>query len=184
MWDDVWPRVENTQAFLNSDCTQKRSCKENLVFLFQDIFHVWLSVNNFAVCYMAFVSCGFFLGVWIKMSRERSCWNQNGFMVTWLVIYVCLHILHPYRKNKLHKEVVDYSTDRPLTHLSLTINLISTFCTQFQIKPFSTQKTSTFCTIWDKLTCSQPMSVLKYGCSSILIIPLIHSELNQNYDAR
>ena len=87
-------------------------------------------------------------------------------------------------KNKLHKEVVDYSTDRPLTHLRLTINLISTLCTQFQLTSFCTQKTSTFCTIWDKLTCSQPMSVLKYGCSSILIIPLIHSELNQNYYAR
>ena len=34
---------------------------------------------------------------------------------------------------KLHKEVVDYSTDRPLTHLALPINVISTFCTQFQL---------------------------------------------------
>ena len=44
--------------------------------------------------------------------------------------YVCLHILHPDR-TKLHKGVVDYSTDRPLSHLALSINLVSTFCTQF-----------------------------------------------------
>ena len=34
---------------------------------------------------------------------------------------------------KIHKGVVDYSTGRPLTHLALSINLISTFCTQFQL---------------------------------------------------
>ena len=34
---------------------------------------------------------------------------------------------------KIHKEVVDYSTDRPLTHLVLSINWISNFCTQFQL---------------------------------------------------
>ena len=46
-------------------------------------------------------------------------------MVTWLVIYVCLYVLHPYRKSKLHKEeVVDYSTDRPLTHLALNFNFL------------------------------------------------------------
>ena len=81
----------------------------------------WLSVKNFA-----FVSSGF------KMPRELS-WNQNCFMVTWLVIiYACLHILHPLRK-KLHEEVVDYFTGRLLTRLRLTINLISFFCTQFQL---------------------------------------------------
>ena len=34
---------------------------------------------------------------------------------------------------KIHKRVVDYSTDRPFTHLALSINLISTFCNQFQL---------------------------------------------------
>ena len=76
--------------------------------------------------------------MWIKMLlREWSCWNQNCLMVTWpfawLVICVCLHILHPHRKES-HKGVVDYSTDSwRLTYLRLTINLISTFCTQFQL---------------------------------------------------
>ena len=36
-------------------------------------------------------------------------------------------------KKKIHKGVVDYPTDRPLTHLELTINSVSTFCTQFQL---------------------------------------------------
>ena len=53
-------------------------------------------------------------------------------MVTRLAIYVCLHILHPHRK--IYKGVVDYSTDSPLTLLALSINLISTFCTEkFQL---------------------------------------------------
>ena len=99
MWDDVWPHVENTLAFLKSFKS----------FCFKTFF---------------MFDCQSFVGVWIKMSRERSCWN-HGFMVTWLVIYVCLYVLHPYRKSKLHKEeVVDYSTDRPLTHLALNFNFL------------------------------------------------------------
>ena len=43
---------------------------------------------------------------------------------------------------------------------------------------------SAFCTVWEKLTCTQPMSMLKYGYSSLPIIPQLHSEQNQNYDAR
>ena len=46
------------------------------------------------------------------------------------------------------------------------------------------QQNSTFCTVWDKLTCTQLISVLKYGCTSIPIIPQLHSEQNQHYDAR
>ena len=34
---------------------------------------------------------------------------------------------------KMHKGVVDYSIDSPLTRLRLTTNLISTFCNQFQL---------------------------------------------------
>ena len=57
---------------------------------------------------------------------QNAPWmNQNCFVVAWLMIYVCLHILHPHRKKKTHKGVADYSTDRPLTHL--------TFGTQFQL---------------------------------------------------
>ena len=47
---------------------------------------------------------------------------------------------------KIHKGVVDYATGRPLTHLALSINLISTFCTQFQL---FARKISTFWTVWD-----------------------------------
>ena len=117
--------------------------------------------------------CGFFLGVWIKMPRERSCWNQNGFMVTWLVIYVCLHILHPYR-NFLRKA---------WENSGATV-LAKTVAAKLKIKKTTTEKNSTFCIFWDKMTCTQPMSVLKYGYSSIPIIPQLHSEQNQNYDAR
>ena len=47
-----------------------------------------------------------------------------------------------------------------------SINLISSFCTQFQlsalISSFCTQKISCFCTVWDKLTCSQPNTMEKF----------------------
>ena len=39
----------------------------------------------------------------------------------------------PPSPKKLRKGVVDCSTDRPFTHLALSINLISTFCNQFQL---------------------------------------------------
>ena len=87
------------------------------------------------VLFMAFVSVGFFLGVRVKMPRRNETEIRIAIWL-WLhdlyVIYVCLHIIHPHRK-KIHKEVVHYSTGRPLTHLALSINLISTFCTQFQL---------------------------------------------------
>ena len=48
----------------------------------------------------------------------------------------------------------------------LSINLISSFCTQFQlsalISSFCTQKIASFCTVWDSLTCSQPISMEKF----------------------
>ena len=61
-------------------------------FCLKTFFMSWLSVKNFAFCYLAFVSSGF------KMPREWS-WKQNCFIQTWLlIIHVCLHILHPLRK--------------------------------------------------------------------------------------
>ena len=48
----------------------------------------------------------------------------------------------------------------------LSINLISSFCTQFQlpalIPSFCSQKVSSFFTVWDYLTCSQPINVEKF----------------------
>ena len=54
---------------------------------------------------------------------QNAPWmNQDCFVVTWLMTYVCLHILHPHRKKNLHKKVVEYSTDRPSTHLRRKFN--------------------------------------------------------------
>ena len=55
------------------------------------------------------------------MPRVKSEW-LHGYMTWDLRLFA--HSSSLYRKDKLHKEVVDYSTDRPLTHLRLTINLI------------------------------------------------------------
>ena len=63
--------------------------------------------------------------------------------------------------------------------------LAKTVAAKLKIKKTATAtKDSTFCTIWDKLTSTQPICVLKYGYSSIPIIPQLHSKQNQNYDAR
>ena len=57
--------------------------------------------------------------------------------------------------------VVDYSTDRPSTLLRLKINLISNSAPNFQL--FGLEKfISSSCTVRDKLTCFEPMSVLKF----------------------
>ena len=63
---------------------------------------------------------------WIKLKPE----SLYGYMACALRLFA-----HSSSspKETLHKGVVDYFTDRPLTHLRLTINLISTFCTQFQL---------------------------------------------------
>ena len=52
-------------------------------------------------------------------------------------------------EKKVNKRLDDYYTDTLATLLS--INLISTFCTQFQLS----------LTVWNNLTRFQPMSVLK-----------------------
>ena len=65
---------------------------------------------------------------------QNAPWmNQNCFVVTWLMTYVCLHILHPHRKKKIHKKVVEYSTDRPSTHLRRKFNW-------FQLSAFLQEK--------------------------------------------
>ena len=66
-------------------------------FCFKTFLMFWLSVKNFAFCYLAFVSSGFFNFDWSV--RQNAPWmNQNCFVVTWLMTYVCLHILHPHQK--------------------------------------------------------------------------------------
>ena len=79
--------------------------------------------------------CFFWFLSWrVGQNAAQWNWNQNCYliMVTRLAIYVCLHFLHPHRKK--YKGVVDYSTDKPFTHLALSINLISTFCNEeFQL---------------------------------------------------
>ena len=70
--------------------------------------------QTYAALINGFVSSGFFLGVWVKMPRKWN-WNQTCFliMVTGLVIYVCLHILHPHRKNYV-KELSNVLLTDPL----------------------------------------------------------------------
>ena len=102
------------------------------MFLSQDIFHVWLSVKNFAICYLAFVFLWFLSwgvdqnAAWKKLLKSE--W-LHGYMACDLRLFA--H--SPPSPKKLRKGVVECSTDRPFTHLALSINLISTFCNQFQL---------------------------------------------------
>ena len=78
-------------------------------------------------CFLRFLSWSVSQNAaWIKLKSELL----YGYMA-------CTLRLFPHSssspKEKLHKGVVDYFTDRPLTHLRLTINWISTFCTQFKL---------------------------------------------------
>ena len=84
----------------------------------------------------------FFFAIWLLFLLVSFDWsvgqnapwmNQNCFVVTWLMTYVCLHILHPHRKKKIHKKVVEYSTDRPSTHLRRKFNW-------FQLSAFLQEK--------------------------------------------
>ena len=73
-------------------------------FCFKTFLMFWLSVKNFAFSYLAFVFSGFFNFDWSV--RQNAPWmNQNCFVVTWLMTYVCLHILHPHRKKKYIKKL-------------------------------------------------------------------------------
>ena len=84
-------------------------------FCFKTFLMFWLSVKNFAFCYLAFVSSGFFNFDWSV--RQNAPWmNQNCFVVTWLMTYVCLHFLHPHRKETYIKKLSNILlTDPQLT---------------------------------------------------------------------
>ena len=68
---------------------------------------------------------------------QNAPWmNQNCFVVTWLMTYVCLHILHPHQKKKYIKKLSNILlTDSQqtwggnLTDFNF-LRSISTFCTQ------------------------------------------------------
>ena len=102
------------------------------VRLFQDIFHVLVVSQSFCILvFQAIVSCGFL-----------DCWYAARIKLESELLYVYMICdlnlrLFAYSSSlpkKEHKGVVDYSPDTTdWTHLTPTINLISTFCTQFQL---------------------------------------------------
>ena len=104
------------------------------------------SPQTYAPLINGFVSSGFFLGVWVKMPRKWN-WNQTCFliMVAGLVIYVCLHILHPHRKKYVKELSIVLLTDPLLTWCCRSI--------EFQLSAinfnFLLSKISTFWTVWD-----------------------------------
>ena len=76
-------------------------------------------------------------GVFVKMPLWM---NQNCFVVTWLMTYVCLHFLHPHRKETYIKKLSNILLTDPqltwggnLTDFNF-LRSISTFCTYKKIK--------------------------------------------------
>ena len=93
------------------------------------ILHFAISlIHGFYFCWFLSWSVG-------QYAAPQWNWNQNCYliMVTWLIRDIRLFAHSSSSPKKIQKGVVDYSTGRPLTHLALSINLISTFCTQFQL---------------------------------------------------
>ena len=83
---------------------------------FKTFLMFWLSVNNFAF-WLLFLVVSWIVGI----PREWS-WNQNNLLLyVYMTCDLTLHLFAYFWSSpkKLHKGVVDYSTDRPLTHLRL-----------------------------------------------------------------
>ena len=78
--------------------------------------------------------------------------NKAEIRITWLMFYFCWHIFHPHRKKK------NYITE--LSFYWHTLNSPEAD-NQFNFN-FLHRKISTFWNVWDKLTCSHPLSVLKF----------------------
>ena len=138
----------------------------------------WLSVKNFAFCYLAFVSPGFFR---LECGSKCPWMNQNCFVVTWLMTYVCLHILHPHQKKKYIKKLSNILlTDAQLTWGgNLTdfnfLRSISTFCTEKKVKlcaAFSQWACWNFCNLpsrWSEVHNLIPVHRITPFCSEALV---------------
>ena len=128
---------------------------------------------------------------------QNAPWmNQNCFVVTWLMTYVCLHILHPHRKKKIHKKVVEYSTDRPSTHLRRKFNWfqLSAFLQEKKIKLSATLSQWTrwnFCnlpSLWSEVHNLIPVYRITPFCSEALlsspnlVLPACSLALFDNYN--
>ena len=72
----------------------------------------WLSVKNFAFCYLAFVSPGFF-----RLECGSKCPVNESELLCGYMAYDLRLFTHSSSspKKKIHKKVVEYSTDRRST---------------------------------------------------------------------
>ena len=97
------------------------------MFLLQDIFDVLIVSQEFCFfCYLAFVSSGFF-----RLECGSKCPVNESELLCGYMAYDLRLFTHSSSspKKKIHKKVVEYSTDRPSTHLRRKFNWfqLSTF---------------------------------------------------------
>ena len=80
---------------------------------------------------VSFLECG----LWVKMPRNCAMKLKSELLFDYGDMTCDLRLFsHSSSSPKtIHNGVVDYSTDRPWTHLALSINWISNFCSQFQL---------------------------------------------------
>ena len=98
------------------------------MFLLQDIFAVLIVSQEFCFffCYLAFVSSGFF-----RLECGSKCPVNESELLCGYMAFDLRLFAHSSSspKKKIHKKVVEYSTDRPSTHLRRKFNWfqLSTF---------------------------------------------------------
>ena len=101
------------------------------MFLLQDIFDVLIVSQEFCFfCYLAFVSSGFF-----RLECGSKCpVNESELLCGYMAYDLRLFTLSSSSpKRNIHKKVVEYSTDRPSTHLRRKFNW-------FQLSAFLQEK--------------------------------------------
>ena len=183
-----------TSVTLLSPFNEKCFC-----FCFKTFLMFWLSVKNFAFSYLAFVFSGFFNFDWSV--RQNAPWmNQNCFVVTWLMTYVCLHFLHPHRKKTYIKKLSNILLTDPqltwggnLTDFNF-LRSISTFCTYKKIKlsaALSQWACWKFCnlpSLWSEVHNLIPVHRITPFCSEALlsspnlVLPACSLALVDNYN--
>ena len=177
-----------TSVTLLSPFNEKCFC-----FCFKTFLMFWLSVKNFAFCYLAFVSSGFFRLVCGSKCPVNESELLCGYMAYDLRLFT-LSSSSP--KRNIHKKVVEYSTDRPSTHLRRKFNWfqLSAFLHEKKIKLSATLSQWTlwnFCnlpSLWSEVHNLIPVYRITPFCSEALlsspnlVLPSCSLALVDNYN--
>ena len=147
----------------------------------------------FFFCYLAFVSSGFF-----RLECGSKCPVNESELLCGYMAFDLRLFAHSSSspKKKIHKKVVEYSTDRPSTHLRRKFNWfqLSTFLQEKKIKLSATLSQWTlwnFCnlpSLWSEVHNLIPVYRITPFCSEALVsspnlvLPACSLALDDNYN--